>query len=106
MFGDGDETFQALRQHACCSRPSLSVSAVIPCFSPLAWASGVYCRHPQAISGTHLPGGGLMGAQRPVRREFLKSSAALAGGVTLGAVAPALGQQAPAQPPMIEGDRN
>ena len=46
-----------------------------------------------------------MGAQRPVRREFLKSSAALAGGVTLGAVAPALGQ-APAHPPMIEGDRD
>ena len=47
-----------------------------------------------------------MGAQRPVRREFLRSGAALAGGVTLGAVAPAIGQQAPAQPPMIKGDRD
>ena len=47
-----------------------------------------------------------MGANRPVRREFLRNSAALAGGVTLGAVAPAIGQQAPAQPPMVKGDRD
>ena len=45
-----------------------------------------------------------MGAKRPVRREFLKSGAALAGGFTLGAAAPALGQ-APASPPMIKGDK-
>ena len=46
-----------------------------------------------------------MGAKRPARREFLRSGAALAGGFTLGAAAPALGQQAPAQPPMIKGER-
>ena len=33
-----------------------------------------------------------MGSKRPARREFLKSGAALAGGFTLGAAAPALGQ--------------
>jgi sulfane dehydrogenase subunit SoxC len=33
-----------------------------------------------------------MGSKRPARREFLKSGAALAGGFTLGAVAPASGQ--------------
>ena len=32
-----------------------------------------------------------MGSKRPARREFLKSGAALAGGFTLGAAAPALG---------------
>ncbi len=45
-----------------------------------------------------------MGAKRPARREFLRTCAALAGGFTLGAAAPALGQ-APAQPPMIKGER-
>ena len=34
-----------------------------------------------------------MGSKRPARREFLKSGAALAGGFTLGAAAPALGQE-------------
>ena len=33
-----------------------------------------------------------MGSKRPARREFLKSGAALAGGFTLGAAAPAIGQ--------------
>ena len=33
-----------------------------------------------------------MGSKRPSRREFLKSGAAFAGGFTLGAVAPAIGQ--------------
>ena len=33
-----------------------------------------------------------MGSKRPSRRELLKGSAALAGGFTLGAVAPAIGQ--------------
>ena len=33
-----------------------------------------------------------MGSKRPARREFLKSGAALAGGFTLGAAAPARGQ--------------
>ena len=33
-----------------------------------------------------------MGSKRPDRREFLKSGAALAGGFTLGAAAPAIGQ--------------
>ena len=42
-----------------------------------------------------------MGSKRPARREFLRSGAALAGGATLGAAAPALGQT-PASPPMIK----
>jgi sulfane dehydrogenase subunit SoxC len=46
-----------------------------------------------------------MAAKRPARREFLRSGAALAGGFTLGAAAPALAQ-APAQPPMIKGERD
>src|SRR6058998_831747 len=46
-----------------------------------------------------------MGSKRPGRREFLKGSAALAGGLTLGAAAPAIGQ-IPASPPMIKGDKN
>ena len=33
-----------------------------------------------------------MGSKRPDRRGFLKSGAALAGGLTVGAVAPAIGQ--------------
>ena len=52
-----------------------------------------------------------MGSKRLDRRELLKSGAALAGGMTLGAVAPAMGQtqaseagHAPASPPMIRGD--
>jgi sulfane dehydrogenase subunit SoxC len=44
-----------------------------------------------------------MGSKRPDRRGFLKGGAALAGGYTLGAVAPAFGQtQTPASPPMIK----
>ena len=47
-----------------------------------------------------------MGSKRPARREFLKSGAALAGGFTLGAVAPAIGQAPRAtstpSPPMIK----
>ena len=48
-----------------------------------------------------------MGAKRPARRDFLKSGAALAGGLTLGAAAPASGQepasgQAHHSPPMIK----
>ena len=46
-----------------------------------------------------------MGSKRPGRREFLKGSAALAGGLTLGAATPAIGQT-PASPPMIKGDKN
>jgi sulfane dehydrogenase subunit SoxC len=52
-----------------------------------------------------------MGSKRPNRRELLKSGAAFAGGLTLGAVAPALGQtpasgQAPAHDhPMIKGSK-
>jgi len=47
-----------------------------------------------------------MGSKRLNRRELLKSGATLAGGFTLGAAAPALGQeQMPhASPPMIKGD--
>src|SRR4030095_14785272 len=43
-----------------------------------------------------------MGSKRSGRREFLKGSAALVGGV-LGAAAPAIGQTT-ASPPMIKGD--
>ena len=43
-----------------------------------------------------------MGSKRPARREFLKSGAALAGGFTLGAVAPAIGQT-PALPADDQG---
>ena len=43
-----------------------------------------------------------MGAKRPDRRGFLKSGAALAGGLTLGAVEPASGQT-PASATMIPG---
>src|SRR5919198_355115 len=46
-----------------------------------------------------------MGSKRPARREFLKSGAALAGGFTLGAAAPTIGQT-PAAPPMIKGDKD
>ena len=47
-----------------------------------------------------------MGSKRFNRRELLKSGATLAGGFTLGAAAPALGQEAMthAAPPMIKGD--
>jgi sulfane dehydrogenase subunit SoxC len=49
-----------------------------------------------------------MGSKRPARREFLKSGAALAGGFTLGAAAPALGQthETHASPPMLKGDKD
>ena len=46
-----------------------------------------------------------MGSKRPARREFLKSGAALAGGFTLGAAAPAIGQThatSTHSPPMIK----
>jgi sulfane dehydrogenase subunit SoxC len=48
-----------------------------------------------------------MGSKRPNRRELLKGGAALAGGLTLGAVEPALGQTpAPAhEHPMIKGSK-
>src|SRR4030095_16394043 len=45
-----------------------------------------------------------MGSKRSRRREFLKGSAALVGGL-LGAAAPAIGQ-APASPPMAKGDKD
>src|SRR5947208_16461257 len=46
-----------------------------------------------------------MGSKRLNRRELLKSGAPLAGRVTLGAAAPALGQErmTHAAPPMIQG---
>src|SRR5215204_4155187 len=51
-----------------------------------------------------------MASKRLDRRELLKSSAALAGGITLGAVAPVIGQtQSPegtSSPPMIRGDED
>jgi sulfane dehydrogenase subunit SoxC len=46
-----------------------------------------------------------MGSKRSGRREFLKRTAALAGGLTVGAAAPALGQ-GPPSPPMIKGDKD
>jgi sulfane dehydrogenase subunit SoxC len=53
-----------------------------------------------------------MGSKRPDRREFLKGGAALAGGLTLGAVTPAIGQtpaagagQKPAAGAMIKGTK-
>jgi sulfane dehydrogenase subunit SoxC len=52
-----------------------------------------------------------MGSKRFNRRELLKSGATLAGGLTLGAAAPALGQE-PAthathsSPPMLKGDKD
>jgi sulfane dehydrogenase subunit SoxC len=49
-----------------------------------------------------------MGSKRFNRRELLKSGATLAGGFTLGAAAPALGQEpmTHASPPMIKGDKD
>src|SRR5262249_26596187 len=46
-----------------------------------------------------------MGSKRPARRDFLKSGAPLAGGFSLAAAAPALGQT-PSPPPMIKGDKD
>ncbi len=47
-----------------------------------------------------------MGSKRPDRREFLKGGAVLAGGLTLGAVAPAIGQTpSPATAPMLKGTK-
>ena len=50
-----------------------------------------------------------MGSKRPDRREFLKGGAALAGGFTLGAVAPAIAQtpaaQTPARQEFIKGSK-
>ena len=46
-----------------------------------------------------------MDSKRPARRQFLKSGAALAGGFTLGAATPALGQTPPS-PPMIKGNKD
>ena len=46
-----------------------------------------------------------MGSKQPARRDFLKSGAALAGGFTLGAAAPAISQTLPS-PPMIKGDKD
>src|SRR5688572_27990098 len=43
-----------------------------------------------------------MGSKRPDRRGFLKSGAAVAGGLTFGAVAPALGQEQHHDPVMIK----
>ena len=47
-----------------------------------------------------------MDSKRPARRQFLKSGAALAGGFTLGAAVPAIGQAPPPSPPMIKGDKD
>jgi sulfane dehydrogenase subunit SoxC len=46
-----------------------------------------------------------MGAKRPARRDFLKSGAALAGGLTLGGATPAIAQM-PDHPAMIKGDKS
>ena len=52
-----------------------------------------------------------MGSKRLNRRELLKSGATLAGGLTLGAAVPALGQEPAshathASPPMLKGDKD
>ena len=49
-----------------------------------------------------------MGSKRPARREFLTHGAALAGGVTLGSMVPAIGQDLTSHPspPMIKGDKD
>ena len=51
-----------------------------------------------------------MASKRPARRDFLKGGAALAGGLTLGAVAPAVGQGPVASPvsspPMIKDNKD
>ena len=65
---------------------------------------GVYCRLGQTIceqpqAAKERP----MAAKRPDRREFLRGGAALAGGLTVGAVEPALGQ-APEPERYIRGD--
>ena len=44
-----------------------------------------------------------MGSKRPDRRRFLKGGAALAGGLTLGAVEPAVLGQTPASGAFIKG---
>src|SRR3982750_3735108 len=46
-----------------------------------------------------------MGSRRPDRRGFLKGTAAFAGGVTVGAVAPLIGQ-APSSPAFIKGNKD
>ena len=46
-----------------------------------------------------------MGSRRPDRRKFLQGGAALAGGLTLGAVEPALGQTT-ASGGFIKGTKN
>jgi sulfane dehydrogenase subunit SoxC len=46
-----------------------------------------------------------MDSKRPARRQFLKSGAALAGGLTLGGATPAVAQ-VPDHPAMIKGDKN
>ena len=45
-----------------------------------------------------------MGAKRPDRREFLRGGAALAGGLTVGAAEPALGQAPPEPERYVRGD--
>ena len=46
-----------------------------------------------------------MGSKRPARREFLKSGAALASGLTLGAVEPASGQTPAHEHTFIKGSK-
>jgi sulfane dehydrogenase subunit SoxC len=46
-----------------------------------------------------------MGSKRPARREFLRNSAALAGGLTFGSAAPAPAQT-PASPAMIKDGKD
>src|SRR6185295_11635976 len=70
--------------------------------------TGVYSGH--AIPCTLVCEGETMGSKRG-RRDFLKNGATLAGGLTLGAAVPALGQEAAthdphAAPPMLKGDKD
>src|SRR5215510_8441985 len=72
---------------------------------------GVYSR-PQAISSLASSAKERRMGSKPLnRRELLKSGAALAGGLTLGAAAPVLGQEPAthdphAAPPMLKGDKD
>ena len=74
---------------------------------------GVYSRFRAISSLASSAKERLMGSKSLNRRELLKSSAALAGGLTLGAAAPAIGAQqspeshhAPPPSPMIKGDKD
>ena len=92
-----DQSKQALKSMSSDSTQRLAARDGSPAYTPqLRRFPGLICKERP------------MGSKRPDRREFLKSGAALAGGFTLGAAAPALGQEpmTHASPPMIKGDKD